>query len=133
MWVNMHLEDTRADVSTDMCRHMCADMPKDMCADMRGRHVYTQSASSISAPYRHRRRHVYCAGIGVPVLKMTASENDRLSEAVILSPGTPIPVGDADIEPVQSRYRAPDTAPALGESAARPCCGTRTTPTAAST
>ena len=26
------------------------------------------------APYRHRRRHVHCVGMGVPVLKMTASE-----------------------------------------------------------
>ena len=29
---------------------------------------------SRSARYRHRRRHVYCAGMAVPVLKMTASE-----------------------------------------------------------
>ena len=28
----------------------------------------------LGALYRHRRRHVYCAGIGVSVLKMTASE-----------------------------------------------------------
>ena len=32
---------------------------------------------SISALYRHRRRHVLCAGMGVPVLKMTASEHTR--------------------------------------------------------
>ena len=24
--------------------------------------------------YRHRRRHAHCAGMGVPILKMTASE-----------------------------------------------------------
>ena len=28
---------------------------------------------SVSALSRHRRQHVYCAGMGVPVLKMTAS------------------------------------------------------------
>ena len=33
---------------------------------------------------RHRRRHVHSAGTGVPVLKM-------ISEAVVLSTGTPIP------------------------------------------
>ena len=30
------------------------------------------SASTISALSRHRRRHVYCAGMDVPVLKMSA-------------------------------------------------------------
>ena len=51
--------------------------------------------SSTSALSRHRRRHVHCAGMGVPVLKMTASP----------STGTPIhpcyghAVGDAEIEP----------------------------------
>ena len=29
---------------------------------------------SVSALYRHRRRHVHCVGMGMPVLKMTASE-----------------------------------------------------------
>ena len=37
--------------------------------------------SSMSALHRHRRRHVHCVGIGVPVL----------FEAVILSTGTPMP------------------------------------------
>ena len=31
---------------------------------------------SILALSRHRRRHVYCAGMGVPVLKMTASPSE---------------------------------------------------------
>ena len=33
----------------------------------------TKCWSTISNPYRHRRRLVYCVGIGVLVLKMTAS------------------------------------------------------------
>ena len=57
--------------------------------------------SCVASRGHGRRRHVYRAGMGVPVLKLTASE---LSKAVILSTGTPIPaqnrraVGDAEIE-----------------------------------
>ena len=36
-------------------------------------HYLRISAPSISALSRHRRRHAHCAGMGVPVLKMTAS------------------------------------------------------------
>ena len=51
---------------------------------------------SISALSQHRRRHVNCAGMGMPVLQMTASE--RRSFGV---PARPYPrighaVGDAD-------------------------------------
>ena len=28
---------------------------------------------ALAVSYRHRRRHVHCAGMGMPVLKMTAS------------------------------------------------------------
>ena len=35
----------------------------------------------ISALSRHRRRHVHCAGMGVPVLKMTASPRERERES----------------------------------------------------
>ena len=35
--------------------------------------LHTHGFGSISAPSRHRRRQVYCMGIGVPVLKMSAS------------------------------------------------------------
>ena len=53
----------------------------------------------ISARSRHRRWHVNCAGMDVPVLKMTASasavilgtHNDRPGEAVILSTATSMP------------------------------------------
>ena len=34
---------------------------------------------SSRALYRHRRRHVYCAGVGVPVLKMTAEAGSLLA------------------------------------------------------
>ena len=37
------------------------------------RYVRSGRAGSISALSRHRRRHAHCAGMGVPVLKMTAS------------------------------------------------------------
>ena len=34
---------------------------------------------TISAPSRHRRRHVHCAGMGVPVLKTTTSAGHKLT------------------------------------------------------
>ena len=38
-------------------------------------HTYAGLYSgSISALSRHRRRHVHCAGMGMPVLKMSALE-----------------------------------------------------------
>ena len=36
--------------------------------------AYPRRQHSISAPYGRRRRHAHCAGVGVPVLKSTASE-----------------------------------------------------------
>ena len=40
---------------------------------------------SISALYRHRRRHAHCAGVGVPVLKMTASPRPPLTSYIVMA------------------------------------------------
>ena len=67
--------------------------------------VVAADIGSISALYRHRRRHVHCAGMDVPVLKMIASE----------STATPMPAqwtcrrrcrDRADIEPIQAHMTA---------------------------
>ena len=57
--------------------HGCTHVSTHFGAQLRA-HVHTDLsdfvAGSISALYRHRRRHVLCAGTGVPVLKMTSLE-----------------------------------------------------------
>ena len=51
-----------------MCLPICIPMRVSIPAAARA-----PSDSSDSAPSRHRRRHACCAGMGVPVLKITAS------------------------------------------------------------
>ena len=48
-------------------------MPIDIQRGMHGTVAKPSPRRSISAVYWYRRRHVHCAGMGVPVLKMTAS------------------------------------------------------------
>ena len=79
-------------------------------------------ASAITI-YRHRRRHIHCAGMGVPILKMTASPRRSFRVPARAYPRNGHAVGDADVEarstsvrphqrerssspPVTERYRA---------------------------
>ena len=52
------------------------------------------------ALYRHRRRHIHCAGMGVPVPKMTVSETRSFWVPARPYPRNEHAVGDAEIEPI---------------------------------
>ena len=53
--------------------------------------------NSKSAQSRHRRRHFYCAGVGVPVHKMTASPRRSFCVPAHPHPRNGHAVGDAEI------------------------------------
>ena len=69
-----------------MCLHVeasCACVCEQLDGQVRARFACLQLFGSVRSPHDakrdnarswHRRRHFNCAGMGVPVLKMTASE-----------------------------------------------------------
>ena len=72
----------KSGLCTCPCARLCTYLHACACTHVYTRlstHAYAHACKHVSghisrrkvALYRHRRRHVHCAGMGVPVLKMT--------------------------------------------------------------
>ena len=79
-----------------------------VCMEMLYIHIILHApAYPYSTLYRHRRRHVHCAGMGVPVLQTTASERRSFGVPARPYPRNGHAVGDAETEPTWTDYRSP--------------------------